>query len=289
MGDMLINKSFVQSLLKRNKSLHYPYVELADEPVIEKQITCNFPQLSKTTVRECTTALLRYNAIQESIKLNRLLMELTIPYIGIEQNKKQREEMSLKSGEDEQNYLAYERSRIATMTHSILQKGCVKLADNGIVIVHCGANHVQGLTASLLHSKRSLAEKYDIQLFPIKLFSPYVIDGLEAHLEAEQRAKTNHTEEILQMYNQVPCTKIICKDTIEDSPGLKPILNNALAHAESKNEYTLDRPVHNRYSHFNYLPDRDLMILALVSRKTHSMVNTELAERKLAFQNKNSM
>jgi hypothetical protein len=287
----LLEKPFIQSLLKRDKNPNYPYFFHADLALIKKRIKVNFPKLSPISVDEYANSLLRHNALKESILLTQLLLKLQIAYMGIECGKIQIEQQRMKFLHEPQVYLNCDKTRILTMADSIVQKALPKLPNNGIVIVNCGVNHVKGLTATLRLQMQTVGAKYDIKLFPLKIFSPYVIDGIENHLNTEAESRHYHGTEIAQAYEQHDL--IVCQENIEEdrfeSTEVDVALSAVLAHTDQDEVNDRQWIANNRYSSFNYLTADEQAVFSLVTKtnyrilKAYKTLETESPETGLAL------
>ena len=159
----------------------------------------------------------RNPAVEESLKLGQTLKLLQVPYHGVEWTIEERKQMSATfHHEGSVYYKQVEQARIANTVKNLLNV-CLSQRKDAVIFFNGGANHTHRLAANLLLAiqKLPMDVKYDIQIMPMKLFSEYVIDGIEGVRRVEDETRVSDPFTVEEMYRYVPCPDIICREDSE--------------------------------------------------------------------------
>lgn len=183
---------------------------------------------SQGFIDQITLEIFRDNAYQEEIKLYDLLLQLNIPYAGIDFPTDTYNDLLIKSSESEENYCQNETPRIKTMLSNTLKRWD-DLTDGGIMFIPLGGNHSHRLAANILNEYQTnsdLNEKYNLQLHAVNLYSTYANEFDDNY--ASKFINSLDSNEIKEIYKTLPCeSKNIEKD--EEGfhiPYLEEIVNN---------------------------------------------------------------
>lgn len=230
-----------QTIIK--KDLSRPYITHDTHQQLKKIITDENKEISLILKNELIDALYRLSAIAEAINLvQNTLMKLSIPMTGIEYSKKEHESMRIKERLDSKMYVTLEQDRIKTMTDKIINNALLKLPADGIILVFGGVNHTHRLAANFwlrYTNDLDLQKKFNVKIFPMKLFSPYVKDGIPIYQNSIKKTISDDSSAILKLYDLLPCPTIMCNDIKPENKNdekelpteLTKILNQMLQHA----------------------------------------------------------
>lgn len=245
-SEILLRNPSVQKYLNKSPNLHYTYFNVADTENLMQAVAKVMPGIPYIHLDSHVTCLLRKNTYTESVEMTKIMLELNIPYFGVELDKATNEKMRHEiSHHGDAAYLLQEATRINAMTANILKMPIAALQGNdGVIIMKGGANHTHRLAANVLkaiEANKELQQNIDFQIVPVTLFSPYVVDGIWGHEEAIKLTRQNDPVDILPYYTRLPISRIIFEETKGQfhSADFEKLNEKIMTHVSGKSKFVI--------------------------------------------------
>ncbi|MEI6094358.1 MAG: hypothetical protein WCR08_02655 [Gammaproteobacteria bacterium] len=226
----------LDSVLRKEKTLAHEHFVLADAKVISELLQKLFllEDQSGNQLTSMTNQVLRYAGLLELAKLSEQIKKLNIPYVGIDCDYEQHKKI-YRDLHDNDAYMKAEQIRTDAMTNAIIDSALSQLPHGGILLAMIGNNHVHRLGANLWRQLQ-LTPDSSIKIFPLKLFSPYVEDGIASHKIVEVETRKMDLINKQQIYDSIVCQEILCEERqgkklfVPDS--LSRVINSVIKHVD---------------------------------------------------------
>jgi hypothetical protein len=231
-----------RSLIKSSPSLSHQYFSMSDrELVIDSVMSLFHNQMPPEMLKHLGEGVFRHFGLLEKLELTKTLIKLKVPYFGIEPEQavveKIYQHIYNPALDENDAWLQVQKFRNDFMIDCIYNGVLEQAQKGGVIFVHLGNNHVHRVAAHLEMRFRSMPGQ-SVKLFPLKLFSPYVMDGIPSHEIGEAATKSLDTAEDQKAYDLVSCRTIICEESVKEkiygSRELDDIIEDAVEHASEQ-------------------------------------------------------
>ncbi|AZL15268.1 hypothetical protein [Rickettsiales endosymbiont of Stachyamoeba lipophora] len=234
--EAFIKNNNLQKYIISKPNLYYSYLPFENHIKISEELRKAYPTAPQGLLPQLETGIQRLESDKKQVKLLETIISLKIPYIGIDDDV----EEAHKHGTYDSSL---ELKRINNMIKGIYDRGIKQLNNNsGIIICQIGINHVGRLAASFTdYLKQHPNQKYNIQLLPIYISSPYVEDQIAHHKDFITETKREDSQVLQLLYQQVDVTECVFQEDAKTGnfscQEYDQIIEQAIKHAKGKTQF----------------------------------------------------